>query len=580
MSTASSRDPSEVPVQKLSLFQRWRRDTLAPFEQRAFAIFWWASLASAFGSMIQTVGASWLMATIAPSADMVALVQTAAALPFFFLSLVAGALADTRDRRRLMLVSQWLTLAASAALAAVAFTGAITPWLLLALTFLIGCGAALLAPAWQASIGDLVPREQIPPAVMANAVGFNLARSVGPALGGVIVAILGAAVAFVINAVSYLGLIATLLWWRPTRVRSELPPEPLFAAIAAGVRYVSLSPHLLAILLRCALYTIPLAAAPALMPIVARDLLGGGAPTFGILLGAFGIGAMLGALGSAWLRNRFSSDALLRALAALACVALVAIGQSRSTALTVLFHVLAGSTWTLGFTSFNIAVQLSSPRWVSGRMLATYQTVAFAGVALGSWWWGELAHAQGLREALTVAGLSALASLAVARWLPVSVARLGSLDPRGVAELNPPSAAIHPASGPIVVTIEYRVPAEHAAEFVAVANDLGRLRRRDGARAWSVCQDIDQPDLWIERFEHPTWLDYLRWRTRPTQSDQAVRARLARLAVGEQGSVRRLVARPAGAEPLGTAPGSVEEAAADRPIQRAVERDLHSDLTA
>jgi MFS family permease len=556
---------------KPSHFQRWRRDTLVPFEHRAFALFWWASLASAFGSMIQTVGASWLMATIAPSANMVALVQTAATLPFFFLSLIAGALADTRDRRWLMLASQWLTLAASAALAVVAFTGGVTPPLLLALTFLIGCGAALFAPAWQASIGDLVPREQIPPAVMANAVGFNLARSVGPAIGGVIVAILGAAAAFVMNAVSYLGMIATLLWWRPARVRGELPPEPLGSAIAAGVRYVSLSPHLLAILLRCALYTVPIAAAPALMPIVARDLLGGGAPTFGVLLGAFGLGAMVGALGSAWLRNRFSSDTLLRVLAALACVALVAIGQSRWTLPTVLAHVLAGATWTLGFANFNIAVQLSSPRWVTGRMLATYQTIAFAGVALGSWLWGELAHAQ---------GLSALASLVVARWLPVSVARLGSLDPRSFATLSPPSADIHPASGPIVVTVEYRVPAESAAEFVAVANELGRLRRRDGARAWSVSQDIDQPELWVERFEHPTWLDYLRWRTRPTQSDQRVRARLAKLVAGEHGRVRRLVARPTGAEPLGASGGHAPGVTAVRPVERAVERDLHTDLTA
>ena len=378
-----------------SHFERWRSATLAPFAHRAFALFWWASLVSSFGSMIQTVGASWLMATIAPSADRVALVQTAGALPFFFLSLVAGAFADTRDRRTIMLVSQVLTLLASAALAAMRWPEAITPWLLLGLTFLIGCGTAVFAPAWQASIGDQVPRSQIAPAVMANAVGFNLARSLGPAIGGVIVAAVGAAAAFIVNAVSYLGIIATLLWWRPQRVRSDLPPEPLGSAIAAGLRYVSLSPHLLAILLRCASATIPIAAVPALMPIVARDLLGGGAPTYGLLLGGFGIGAMLGALSSAGLRTRFTSDTLLGPCPALACVAMIAIGQSRWTALTLLAHVLAGSVWTLGFANFNIAVQLSSPRWVTGRMLATYQTIAFAGMALGSWWWGEFASARG-----------------------------------------------------------------------------------------------------------------------------------------------------------------------------------------
>ena len=353
-----------------SSFERWRHATLAPFEHRVFALFWWASLVSSFGSMIQTVGASWLMTTIAPSPDMVALVTTANALPFFFLSLIAGAYADTRDRRSLMLLSQAVALLASVALAVVVLLDSTTPALLLGLTFLIGCGAAAFAPAWQASIGDQVPRALIPPAVMANAVGFNLARSVGPAIGGVIVAALGAGIAFVVNALSYLGILATLAWWRPKRVRAELPPEPLGPAVGAGLRYVGLSPHLLSILLRCALYTVPIAAVPALMPVVARDLLDGGATTYGVLMGGFGAGAMMGALASATLRQRFTSDTLLKLLSALACVAIVGIGQSRWMPLTLLANVFAGVSWTLAFANFNIAVQLSSPRWVTGRMLA------------------------------------------------------------------------------------------------------------------------------------------------------------------------------------------------------------------
>ena len=559
--TARDGSMSNQPEEGHSHFERWRRATLAPFEHRTFTLFWCASLVSSFGGMIQTVGASWLMMTIAPSADRVALVQTAGALPFFFLSLIAGALADTRDRRTIMLASQAFTLLASVLLAAMTLAGAITPSLLLLLTFLVGCGTAVLAPAWQASIGDIVPRSKIAPAVMANAVGFNVARSLGPAIGGAVVAAVGAAVAFIINAVSYLGIIATLLWWRPQRVRSDLPPEPLGSAIAGGLRYVSLSPHLLAILLRCALQSIPIAAVTALMPVVARDLLAGGALTYGVLLGGFGIGAMLGALASAGLRRRFTSDTQLKALSALACVAMIAIGQSRWTALTLLAHVLAGSVWTLGFTNFNIAVQLSSPRWVTGRMLATYQTVAFAGIAFGSWWWGQLASAQGVRVSLTLAGLAALVSLAVARWLPVSVAPIGSLDPRARPELTPPSVSIHPASGPIIVAIEYRVLPEHAAEFVVAINELGRVRRRNGARGWSVSQDIDATELWIERFESPTWTDHQRWRTRPTESDQEVRRRIGRLIVGEKGRVRRFVGRPPGAEPIGGVPEQDRSAA-------------------
>jgi MFS family permease len=545
---------------RTSRFEQWRGATLAPFEHRAFALFWWASLASSFGTMIQTVGASWLMATIAPSADQVALVQTANALPYFFLSLVAGALADTRDRRSIMLVAQSLALLASVALAFVMLTGGITPSNLLGLTFLIGCGGAAFTPAWQASIGDQVPRTQIAPAVMANAVGFNIARSLGPAIGGLLVAAAGAAAAFIVNAASYLGIIATLAWWRPAQVRSELPPEPLGTAIGAGVRYVSLSPHLLAILLRCVFFTIPIAAVLALMPVVARDLLGGGAATYGILLGGFGVGAMLGALSSATLRGRVTSDALLQILAALACVAMVAIGQSRWAVPTFLAHVLAGAVWTQGFANFNIAVQLSSPRWVLGRMLATYQTIAFAGIALGSWWWGQFAHATSVRESLTVAGVASLLSLAVARWLPIDVERLGSLDPRARTGRAPPSVYMHPTSGPIVVVIEYRVLKEDAVEFVAVINEIGRIRRRDGARAWSICQDIDTLEHWVERFESPTWVDHLRWRSRPTESDQLVRTRLNSLIVDQRASVRRLVVRPPGAQPLGSSPASQQDA--------------------
>jgi MFS family permease len=538
------------PQADSTFFQRWRQSTLAPFGHRAFALFWWASLVSSFGSMIQTVGASWLMATIAPAPDRVALVQTANSLPFFFLSLLAGTYADTRDRRSIMLLAQVVSLLSSAALAVVVLTGSITPSLLLGLTFLIGCGAAVFSPAWQASIGDQVPRTLIPSAVAANAVGFNLARSLGPAIGGVLVAAVGAAIAFVINAVSYLGIIATLLWWRPHRPRSDLPPEPIGTALAAGLRYVGLSPHLIAILLRCALYSIPIAAVPALMPIVARDLLHGGAATFGLLLGGFGIGAMLGALSSTTLRQRFTSDALLRLLAVLACVAVVGIAQSRWLALTLPAAVMAGSAWTLAFANLNVAVQLSSPRWVTGRMLAMYQTVVFASIALGSWTWGHFATAAGVREALTVAGLCSLVSLVAARWLPIAIEDLGSLDPRARGTLAPPSVQINSTSGPIVVVIEYRVPSESAVEFVEVINEVGRIRRRDGARAWSISQDIDAVDLWVERFECPTWLDYLRWRTRPTESDQAVRERLVRLITGEHGKVRRLVVRPPGSDPL------------------------------
>jgi hypothetical protein len=182
--------------------------------------------------------------------------------------------------------------------------------------------------------------------------------------------------------------------------------------------------------------------------------------------------------------------------------------------------------------------------------LAFYQTFAFAGMAAGAYLWGHLATGIGLRETLTVAGVSSLTTFAVAHWLPVSVARMGSLDPHTVTTLAPPRVDLHETSGPIVVTIEYQVPAVNAERFVAAINELGRIRRRDGARRWSVCQDLDNPVQWIERFESPTWADYLRRQTRPTLADQAIRKEIAELVEGERGSVRRYIERPAGAEPL------------------------------
>ena len=541
-----------------SRFARWRSSTLAPFEHRVFALFWWATLVSSFGSLIQSVGASWLMATIEHSAESVALVQTAGTLPFFFLSIVAGALADTNDRRLLMLVSQSVMFVASVLLAGLTWFGVTTPLLLLGMTFILGCGSASFAPAWQSSIGDQVPRAQVPAAIMANAMGFNLARSVGPAIGGVIVAALGAVMAFVINAISYLGMLATLLWWKPPRTKSALPPESLGTAILAGVRYVRLSPDLLAIYLRCVMFTVPFSAVNALMPVVARDLLGGTAQTFGLLLGGFGVGAMCGALSSGALRQRFPVDRLLRGVVLVAAISLTAIALSPWAITTFLAHVLAGAMWTMGLANFNIAVQMSSPRWVMGRTLATYQTFAFAGMAVGAWIWGRCASVFGVREALGFAACACLVAFAVAHWVRMRVASVGALDPHVVGEVAEPKYPLHPASGPISVHIEYTVPEQHAREFIAVVNELGRIRRRDGAFNWSVAQDIDRPEQWIEQFESPTWIDYLRRQTRPTLADASVRERLRSLISGERGSVRRFIERPTGAEPLGPDSSHVE----------------------
>ncbi|MET0170699.1 MAG: MFS transporter, partial [Aliihoeflea sp.] len=289
-----------------------RISTLAPFRLPTFRMIWIASIASNFGGLIQAVGAAWMMTAIASSQDMVALVQASNALPIMLFSLVAGALADNYNRRSLMLTAQVFMLTVSIALTVFAYLGLLTPWLLLMFTFLIGCGTALNNPSWQASVGDIVPREILPTAVTLNSVGFNITRSVGPAIGGAIVAAAGAAAAFAVNAMSYFAIIYALFRWKPQRADDSLPRETLLRALSAGLGYVAMSPNILNVLLRGLLFGLTASAILALLPIVARDLVSGGPFTYGIMLGAFGIGAVAGAIANARLREKFSSEWIVR----------------------------------------------------------------------------------------------------------------------------------------------------------------------------------------------------------------------------------------------------------------------------
>src|SRR4051812_43512294 len=284
-----------------------------PLRQPIFRAVWFATLVSNFGGLIQGVAASWLMTTIATSPDMVALVQASNTLPVMIFSLAAGAISDNYDRRLVMLTAQSFMFAVSAALALFSWFGLLGPWLLLTFTFLIGCGTALNNPAWQSSVADMVPRRDIPAATMLNSAGFNVARSVGPAIGGLIVATAGVAVAFVINAMSYVTLIVVLLRWRPVYQERLLPRETMGIAMSAGLRYVAMSPNILSVVLRGCAFGLGGIVALALLPLIARDLIKGGPLIYGILLGGYGAGAVAGAFFSARLRNLLTTEALVRA---------------------------------------------------------------------------------------------------------------------------------------------------------------------------------------------------------------------------------------------------------------------------
>lgn len=525
---------------------------LSPFRFPVFRSMWFASVLSNLGGLIQAVGAAWMMTSIAQSADMVALVQTSVALPIVLLSLFAGAMADNMDRRKVMLGAQLFMLIVSTALTVFAWLGLITPWLLLMFTFLIGCGAAFNGPAWQASVGDMLPRAHLAGAVAINSMGFNIARSVGPAIGGAIVAAAGAAAAFAVNASSYIALMWVLGRWRPARPPQLLPRETLGIAVAAGIRYVSMSPAIRRVLIRGAVFGMGASSVMALLPLVAKDLLAGGPLTYGILLGAFGVGAVAGALSSARLRQGLSSEGLARAASIAFAVAAAIIGSSTYLLLSVALMMIAGAAWVLALSTLNVTVQLSTPRWVVARALSLYQVTTFGGMAAGSWLWGVISASDGVRLSLAAAAIVMLICAAMGLRIPLAETADLNLDPLRRWQAPDTAVPVEPRTGPVVITIEYQIREEDVLEFLATMAERRRIRKRDGAMNWMLLRDLADPSLWVERFTTPTWLEYIRHNTRMTQDDATVLQRLRQLHQGPgHPLVRRMIERQTGALPAG-----------------------------
>lgn len=502
---------------------------LAPFKHDTFRIIWIASLASNFGGLIQAVGAAWLMTSISQSVNMVALVQASTALPIMLFSLVSGALADNFDRRRIMLVAQGFMLSVSAILTACAYFGLITPWLLLLFTFLIGCGTALNNPSWQASVGDMVPRDDLPAAVALNSVGFNITRSVGPAIGGAIVAAAGAAAAFAANTLSYMAILFALFRWNREVPESPLPRETLGRAVSAGLRYVAMSPNIGKVLLRGFVFGLSASAILALLPLVARDLVHGGPLTYGIMLGAFGLGAIGGALLSARLRERLSSEAVVRCAFAGFAASAAVTAISTEAWLTSLALTISGACWVLALALFNTTVQLSTPRWVVGRALSLYQTMTFGGIAGGSWLWGVAAEQYGAANALIGSCLLMLAGAAVGLRFALPEFKSLNLDPLNRFAEPPLELDLKPRSGPIVIMIDYEIHEPDIPEFLTTMAERRRIRIRDGAGHWALMRDLENPTTWTETYHVPTWVEYVRHNQRRTQADAAVGDKLTAL---------------------------------------------------
>lgn len=526
---------------------------LAPLRHGSYRNLWLANILSSFGGLVQGVGAAWLMTQLTSQADIIALVQATTTLPIMLLSPLSGAIADSYDRRRVMLSAQWFMFAVSALLVIVVWTGWINEWLLLGLTFLIGCGVAINQPSWQATVGDVVPKQELPQAVLLNGAGYNVTRSVAPAIGGAIVASAGAAAAFAVNAVSYFGLILALSLWRGAP-RVSRTSEPLRTAIGTGARYVALSPHLVVIMFRGLLFGLSAIAVLALLPLIAQRLLNGTAVTYGLLLGCFGIGAVIGAFNSRRLADRFTVEQLIRRTSFAFAIATLACAFSRTLWFTGPFLVLAGMAWVLSLAQLNTAVQLSTPRWVVGRALSFYQMATFGGMAGGAWLWGAITESYDVPLALAAAAGATVLTALAGLLLPLPDRLERNLDPLGRWREPELALDLKPRSGPVVIAVHYELEDNQSDAFLALMHVRKRNRSRNGARRWSLRRDLEQRTHWYEEFQFPTWADYLRFHERTTHDDAAVGQDVrALLKPGREPQVRRSLLRDPAA--TGTEPG-------------------------
>lgn len=518
--------------------------TFGPLRNPVFRMIWCATLIANLGTLVQNVAAAWLMTSITLDHELVALVQTSTVIPFMVLAIAAGAIADSFDRRRVMLASQCFMAAISAALAVSSGLGLLAPWSILGFTFLLGLGLAMHLPAWQASMRDLVSREDLAAAVTLNSMSFNLMRSIGPAIGGSLVAYSGPTVAFVFNSMCYSGLIIVLLRWKPPREVAPLPTERLGSAIVAGVRYVTLSPNLLRITIRGAVFGVAAVAVLALLPVIVRDVLRAEATSFGLLLGGFGLGGIFSALSISSARQYSSLETVVASAFLVSALSCGTLAYADTLPLTMFATMLAGFGWVSALSVLNASTQLAAPRWVLGRALSIYQTATFGGMAFGSWLWGEVSGAWDPRTAY----LSAAACLV----LGALVGRLARLPEFSDADLEPANRFHAPAlrlelkarSGPILIMIDWQIAEEDVTEFLALMIERRRMRRRDGGRQWALLRDLEHPEIWVESYHVATWIDYVRHNSRRTNADTTNMDNLLRLHRGvDPPQVHRMIER-------------------------------------
>ena len=484
-----------------------------PLRNRIYRNLFIAQVVSNIGTWMQSVAAQWFLVEAHSSAVIVALVQTASLGPTLVLGLFAGALADLFDRRRFLIFMQSYAVLVSLARAVVTNLGRLSPTSLLMFTVAIGCASALAGPAWQAIQPEVVPREQIPAAATLASVSANASRAIGPAIGGVAVALVGPAAVFAINAVSFAGIIVALEGWKRPKQSAPIEREHLGQAILSGLLYVGNAPIFRRILSRTALFLFPASAVLALLPVAAAHRWHLGAAGYGLALGAIGFGSVLAVAVAARLRRRVSDNVLLAASAAAYGLAPLAVVWLPFVAATP-FLVLSGMAWLLTLTTLNAAAQLSLPRWVMARGLSVYLLVSSGSLAIGSYIWGAVATRAGLDTALL---WSAVVLGAAALSVPVLPLRpsTGKVSVEVSTAWPTPRLVFEPCpnDGPVLVAVRYRVPAENLEKFIDAMSAVRRSRMRTGGHSWRLYHSVGQPDTFLERFTVASWSEFERQRT-------------------------------------------------------------------
>lgn len=499
----------------------------SPLRLPAFRGLWTGSAIYFTGNAMQVMAASWLMVELTGSSFLAALVQTAVFLPMFLLALPSGVLADTTDRRQLILAALAVQVFFIAFLCLLAFIGWAGPVMLLLLTFLAGCCTAILSPAWNTTVADAVPREDMPQAITAMSIAWNSARAIGPSLAGFLFAALGAGWVFAFALAAALVMMQAVRKWPPKpHPATRLPAERLWGGTLAGLRYARHSPMILAQLLRTVAYAGAGSALWALLPAIAAQQLKLGAAGFGFLMGCLGTGAVAAGLILGRVRKRMGLEPLVAGGCVVFALAMVVAAFVRIHAVVFVALALGGAAWMAVMATFNTATQSSAPPWVRSRAVALHTVCALGSFAIGSAIWGAISGAAGVPATLSLAALVMVAGAFLARSFPLRMGDALEVTPVALWEDLSIQDEPRPDDGPVSVELSYRIRDGETQEFLHAVTQLRASRRRDGATLWRVYRDLGDPSRYVERFIVTSWADYLHQRARATLADQETEARV------------------------------------------------------